>query len=99
MQYLVTLDDMFLSVESIYPAQIAWDAARNEALKTPVHVVRLLTVHDVAQLVCRSESRVYELNIPCVRVGGNVRWTRSDVDSWIDAHKEYGGTTDERDAA
>ncbi len=90
MQYLVTVDKLFLSIESIDPAQIAWDAARLEASKTPVHVERLLTVHDVALILSRSESRVYELGIPCVRVGGNVRWTQSDVDSWIEAHKEYG---------
>lgn len=96
MQYLVTLDDSLLRVGSIVPAMIAWDAARHAAVKTPVHAERLLTAHDVALILRRSESRVYELGIPCVRVGGNVRWTQSDVDSWIESHREYGNDRDTR---
>ena len=45
----------------------------------------LLNAREVAQLLSVRPKRVYELDIPFVRLSErSIRWRRSDVESWID---------------
>lgn len=50
---------------------------------------RLLTAVDVADLVSVNAKRVYELDIPAVRISErSLRWKLVDVLTWIDERRE-----------
>lgn len=55
-------------------------------------VPQLLTVPDVARMLCLHEKTVYRLvrsgQLPCVRLGSRVRFHPTDVLRWLSARKE-----------
>lgn len=51
----------------------------------------ILTTEEVAKLLKCSTQIVRRLNIPRARLGSLLRYKKSDVDAWIEAHKENAG--------
>lgn len=48
--------------------------------------MKLLTVKDVAQMLCLSQSKIYDMagkSLRCVRIGGAVRFREEDVLEYI----------------
>ena len=52
---------------------------------------RLWTVREVAQYLALPCGAVYKLvaagEVPCIRVGGRLRFRKSDIDVWLESRK------------
>lgn len=55
---------------------------------TAVDVEGLLTARQVGEILGLRQKRVYELDIPVVRISARtLRWRRRDVDAWIESRR------------
>lgn len=62
-------------------------------------IQEILTVNEVAALLKMSRGQVYEMTrnrararnehpLPCLRINGNLRFRRADIDAWLDTLAE-----------
>jgi excisionase family DNA binding protein len=62
------------------------------AAKPRAEIERLLTVQQVAELLALSPKTIYAWatarRIPCVRLGGCLRFSEHDLRVWLDAKKD-----------
>ncbi len=53
---------------------------------------RLLVVREVAELLRFNQKTVYEMaaagRLPCIRIGGRLRFHPGDLTKWLEARKE-----------
>lgn len=53
---------------------------------------KLLTVREVAELLGKSREWVYRRSddgtLPCIRVGRSVRFKPTDLDAWLESHRQ-----------